>query len=107
MEKNIKFYVDIDSYILCIDEKPIKICFTDKTLDSQKLYDYIFSGVKEFIELKFDNQLDSSIKDEKFNQLDDKAKRKIVSEGNFIYSKIKTLIEEVNKTIPEITKSIQ
>ena len=107
MEKNIKFYADLEDYILCVDEKIIKINFKDKTLNSQKLYDYIFSNTKEFIQLNFDNLLNNSIEDKKFNHLGEKEKKKILSEGNFIYSNIKTLIEEVNNSIPEIINSIQ
>lgn len=99
MEKNIKITAQLTNYILSIDEiNEISIDYSSKTLDSKKLYEYIFKDMTESIVCNYDNDISSFFGMDEYNELDDEKKvneNKVIGEGKFIFEKIKELVDGI------------
>ncbi|MEG1301086.1 MAG: hypothetical protein RSC93_10310 [Erysipelotrichaceae bacterium] len=107
MEKVIKMFADKDAYNLCVDDNEIKINYNTKTLDSKQIYDYIFKGCNEKIDVKLENHVDDFFETYDYRNLADDGsfKRKIKSESSFIFNKIdemiSSLVIDINALVAE------
>ena len=102
MEKTIRITALIDKFVIFIDDKQIDINYTDKSLDSKKLYEYIFKDYLVPTVFNFVNDIDEYFVSEDYNASEDenqKNKNKIVGEGKFILSKIEQLINDIKNEI--------